>query len=42
VCSGRSDLALLTGSEFGKVAVVVALPVPVLALFAMKTAEKAV
>ena len=38
VCSSRSNLALLTGSEFGKVAVVVSLPVPVLALFAADVA----
>ena len=34
VCSGRSDLALLTGGELGKVAVVVSLPVTLLALSA--------
>ena len=38
VCSSRSNLALLTGSEFGEVAVVVSLPVPVLALFAADVA----
>jgi hypothetical protein len=38
VCSGRSDLALLTGSKLGKVTVVVALPVVELALFTVKGA----